>query len=92
MALLSSSMSGSNHDRLSMCLALPRFILMEADSEMTPWTRICVSHADCILLVGAEDAVFPVCSFLSLCGAFLAWHRAFSLKHKVSDAVGMVRS
>lgn len=41
---------------------------MEADSEITPWTRICVSHADCILLVGAEDAVYPVCSvpFLSL--------------------------
>lgn len=37
-----------------------RFILMEADSEITPWTRICVSQADCILLVGAEDAVFPV--------------------------------
>lgn len=33
---------------------------MEADSEITAWTRICVSHADCILLVGAEDAVYPV--------------------------------
>ena len=40
---------------------LYRFILMEADSEISAWTRICVSHADCILLVGAEDAVFPVC-------------------------------
>ena len=23
---------------------------------MTPWSRICISHADCVLLVGAEEA------------------------------------
>ena len=29
---------------------------MEADTTPTPWSKICVSHADCILLVGAADA------------------------------------
>ncbi|KAK9808186.1 hypothetical protein WJX73_006212 [Symbiochloris irregularis] len=32
-----------------------RFIIMEADSTATPWSKICVSHADCILLVGTPD-------------------------------------
>ena len=37
---------------------------------MTPWSRICVSHADCILLVGPEDASPQVpcaCSHISHC-------------------------
>eukprot|EP00884_Botryococcus_braunii_P018904 jgi/Botrbrau1/5698/Bobra.0071s0031.1 len=29
-----------------------RFILLEGDATKTYWSRICVSHADCILLVG----------------------------------------
>ncbi|CAL8463928.1 g3463 [Coccomyxa elongata] len=33
-----------------------RFILLEADAAVTPWSRICISHADCVLLVGAEEA------------------------------------
>ncbi|EIE18912.1 patatin-domain-containing protein, partial [Coccomyxa subellipsoidea C-169] len=33
-----------------------RFILLEADAALTPWSRICISHADCVLLVGAEEA------------------------------------
>ncbi|KAK9814559.1 hypothetical protein WJX72_007850 [[Myrmecia] bisecta] len=33
-----------------------RFILLAADAEATPWSRICVSQADCILLVGGEGA------------------------------------
>lgn len=33
-----------------------RFIILEADAAVTPWSRICISHADCVLLVGAEEA------------------------------------
>ncbi len=33
-----------------------RFMLLEADAAETPWSRICVEQADCILLVAAEDA------------------------------------
>ena len=33
-----------------------RFIILEADAEVTPWSRICVSQADCILLVGAHNS------------------------------------
>ncbi len=33
-----------------------RFMLLEADVAETPWSRICVAQADCILLVAAEDA------------------------------------
>ena len=29
---------------------------------MTPWSRICISHADCILLVGAQDASPQACA------------------------------
>lgn len=36
--------------------AMPRFIILEADAAVTPWSRICISHADCVLLVGAEEA------------------------------------
>ena len=35
---------------------LCRFIILEADPDVTPWSRICVSQADCILLVGGHDA------------------------------------
>ena len=44
-----------------------RFIVMEADTTPTPWSKICVSHADCILLVGAGTAhpeVGPAASLL----------------------------
>ena len=37
---------------------------MEADDEMSPWTRICISQADCILLVAPEDAA-PAVRFLT---------------------------
>lgn len=33
-----------------------RFILLEADGEMSPWSKLCVSQADCVLLVAAPDA------------------------------------
>jgi hypothetical protein len=33
-----------------------RFIILEADGEMSPWSRLCVSQADCVLLVAAPDA------------------------------------
>lgn len=33
-----------------------RFMLLEADAAETPWSRICVAQADCILLIAAEDA------------------------------------
>ena len=32
-----------------------RFIIMEADTTLSPWSKICISHADCILLVGTPD-------------------------------------
>ena len=35
--------------------ALRRFIIMEADTTLSPWSKICISHADCILLVGTPD-------------------------------------
>ncbi len=41
---------------LSHLLHVYRFILLEADAAVTPWSRICISHADCVLLVGAEEA------------------------------------
>ena len=37
-------------------MLLCRFILLEADPELTPWSKICVSQADCILLVAAPEA------------------------------------
>lgn len=37
------------------CLSPCRFIIMEADTNATPWSKICISHADCILLVGTPD-------------------------------------
>jgi hypothetical protein len=37
-------------------VAVCRFILLEADGEMSPWSRLCVSQADCVLLVAAPDA------------------------------------
>ena len=37
-------------------LAFRRFIILEADAAVTPWSRICISHADCVLLVGADEA------------------------------------
>lgn len=40
---------------------LPRFIILEADGEMSPWSRLCVSQADCVLLVAAPDASPEVC-------------------------------
>ena len=40
----------------SCILACRRFIILEADAAVTPWSRICISHADCVLLVGAEEA------------------------------------
>ncbi len=44
-----------------------RFIILEADAEVTPWSRICVSQADCILLVGAHNSgpkvQYPCCNF-----------------------------
>ena len=43
-----------------------RFIILEADAEVTPWSRICVSQADCILLVGAHNSGPKVQSKLSL--------------------------
>lgn len=33
-----------------------RFILLEADTTLTPWSKICISQADCILLVASEGA------------------------------------
>ena len=48
-------------------MPLCRFIVMEADSEINAWTCICVSQADCILLIGAEDAAPSVSSRLTLC-------------------------
>ena len=36
---------------------------MEADAEESEWSRICVSQADCILLVGAEGATPQVCAW-----------------------------
>ncbi len=39
-----------------MVVVWARFILLEADAALTPWSRICISHADCVLLVGAEEA------------------------------------
>lgn len=33
-----------------------RFILLEADGEMSPWSKLCISQADCVLLVAAPDA------------------------------------
>ena len=38
-----------------------RFIILEADGEMSPWSRLCVSQADCVLLVAAPDASPEVC-------------------------------
>lgn len=46
--------------------AFCRFIIMEADTTLSPWSKICISHADCILLVGTPDAS-PEVSFLILC-------------------------
>ena len=37
-------------------VAACRFILLEADATLTPWSKICVAQADCILLVGAEES------------------------------------
>ncbi len=43
--------------RMADCVSLVcRFIILEADAAVTPWSRICISHADCVLLVGAEEA------------------------------------
>ncbi len=33
--------------------ALCRFILLEADTEATEWSKLCLAQADCILLVAA---------------------------------------
>ena len=55
---------------------LYRFIVMEADSEINAWTRICVSQADCILLIGAEDADPSVSSQHSACCRLLTQNRA----------------
>ena len=35
-------------------LAICRFIILEADAAVTPWSRICISHADCVLLVSPQ--------------------------------------
>lgn len=52
-------------DTLQICASVPhddistatrRFILLEADGEMSPWSKLCVSQADCVLLVAAPDA------------------------------------
>lgn len=45
-----SRTNGKNH------MLCHRFILLEADTTLTPWSRICISQADCILLVAAEGA------------------------------------
>ena len=37
-------------------VAACRFILLEADATLTPWSKICVAQADCILLVGTEES------------------------------------
>ena len=34
-----------------------RYVIYEADSAATPWTKWCVRQADCILLVGSADGV-----------------------------------
>lgn len=33
-----------------------RFILLEADVSITPWSSVCVAQADAILLVAPEGA------------------------------------
>lgn len=42
-------------------VVVSRFIILEADGEMSPWSRLCVSQADCVLLVAAPDASPEVC-------------------------------
>lgn len=34
-----------------------RFILLEADADVTPWSRICVSQADVTLLIAAPTSL-----------------------------------
>ena len=53
-----------------------RFILMEADTTPTPWSKICISHADCILLVGAGTANPEVCT-LQLCSCLAVAVQSF---------------
>ena len=64
---------------------------MEADATPTPWSKICISHADCILLVGASDALPEVtapaaaaCRCCTLQAADSArWCRAAAIVHPI---------
>jgi len=47
-----------------------RFILLEADTTLTPWSKICISQADCILLVASEGAT-PQVTVMCLCCSVL---------------------
>ena len=47
---------------------------MEADACASPWSKICISHADCILLVGSSSSCHEVrhcqrlqCRLLHVC-------------------------
>ncbi len=55
-----ASGTGHEHVKLSTWLdrqsLLHRFVIYEAESQPTPWTRRCVRQADRILLVAAADA------------------------------------
>lgn len=47
-----------------------RFILLEGDATKSYWSRICVSHADCVLLVGygnGDASVSATPIFFGLC-------------------------
>ncbi|GAB4820172.1 hypothetical protein N2152v2_007218 [Parachlorella kessleri] len=64
-----------------------RFILLQADPQPTPWSRICTSQADCILLVADPHSTRPQVSPLEEGLVWSTLHDAESLLHPHHEAM-----